>query len=205
MLRTPSLIVPKDYARPIAPLDIQEAVQQWGRRCGRNAKLVWVAPTERVYSDETKQFIDIHGGLACWSVQIACRPSDPALRAWREGRSKQAAEPTESVLLIEYDAKSGGYVPMKLEEYGSAGIVSFLDAGNTWSGRGRFNSLAEAFDHARQKHRENAAKKKETQRNWARDFAKDIRRSYFKIPFLRVGVNLKGENASSTANEGARP
>lgn len=193
MIQTRSLIVPSDYARPMAPLAIQEAVQLWGRTAGRTAKLVWVAPNERVWSDDLRVFIDVHGGLACWSVQLSCRVGDPGLKAWQEGRSKQAAEPTESVLLIEWDTKAGQYVPMKLEQYGSAGIVGFLEKGDTWSGRGQFNSLAEAFHFAREQSKEGAAKLKQTQRNWSRDFMSDIRRQFFKIPFHRVGIDLRKE------------
>lgn len=195
MLTTPPLLVPSDYARPMAPLAFQEAVQLWGRRSGRNARLVWVSPHERVYDDEKKQFIDIHGGLACWAVQLDCRPGDPSLKAWQEGRSKQAAPPTESVLLIEW--KDGQYVPMKLDDYGVNGIVSFLEQGDTWSGRGQFNSLAEAFDFSRKKHIAAKEKKREDQRNWVKDFASDIRRTFHNIPFLRVGIDLKGDNVRS--------
>lgn len=189
--RRPQLHVPAAYARPMAPAAIQEAVQQWGRKSGRTAKLVWVPRMQKVWADG--QWIWIDTKLECWAVEISLRPGHPSLRAWQEGRLKQDSEPTETVLLLTWDSEKGTNIPMRLEDYGAAGIVQFLEEADTWSGRGRFNSFQAAFNYATQRRRENAATLKAQMREWASDLYHDVRRRIKKIPFHRVGIDLKPE------------
>ncbi len=138
----------------------------------------------------------------CWSVNLSLKPNDPALRAYQEGKATE--EPTEGVLLIEWDdslgdmlpsgRKAGGYRAVNLEEYGAAGVVGLLEKGNTWSGRGDFGSMQEAVTAAASRSRESKNALREAQRQHVRDYAADTRRQYLEIPLIPVGVELnKGD------------
>lgn len=171
----------EDHAAPIAPVEVADAVELWARQYGRHATLTFVPP------------------MGCWSVNLTLKPDDPALKRYQEGEATEV--PTEGVLLLEWDAevgdpnpttgkKAGAYRAVNLEEYGPSGVVALLEKGNTWSGRGEFGSLQEAVIGAASRNREEAAKQKERQRQWARDYAGDVRRQTLKIPYVRVGVEL---------------
>lgn len=175
-----------DHALPTPPAAVADAVELWARQYGRHATMKYVPLASP----------------PCWSVNLSLKPDDPALRPWQEGRASH--KPTEGVLLIEWDAeagevspitgqRSGAYRPVDLEEYGPTGVVELLEKGNTWSGRGEFGSLAEAVVVAATRSREEREKIKARQRQWARDYAGDVRRQYLKIPFLPVGVALGTE------------
>ena len=185
----PSLLVRSDLARPMAPLEIQEAVQLWGRKSGRQARLVWTPAKRRIWHEGRWIWIDT--GLECWCVELSLRPNDPTLRAWREGRLRQDSEPTETVLLIRWDSARQRYVPLDIEQLGASGVVRFLEQGDTWSGRGEFNSFTDAFQAAIRRYEDGVRRLREEARQWAIDVGRDVRRRTLKIPFLRVGIDLR--------------
>lgn len=173
-----------------APVEVADAVELWARQYGRHATMKFVPE------------------MGCWSVNLSLKPDDPAMRRYQEGVATEV--PTEGVLLLEWDAtlgevdpltgrKRGAHRAVSLEEYGASGVVALLEKGNTWSGRGEFASLQEAVIGAATRNRERAEKVKESQRQWARDYAGDVRRQVCKIPYVRVGVELETEvsNAGS--------
>lgn len=181
----------QDHNKPRPPLEVAEAVEMWARSHGRHATMEYVPP------------------LRCWSVNLTLKPGDPALRRYQEGKAEE--EPKEGVLLIEWDAASGApnpvtgapagaYRAVDLEEYGASGVVELLEKGNTWSGRGEFESLQEAVTAAASRNREQREKIKARQKEWARQFAGDVRRQYQGIPFLRVGIDLRAEVKSDAGD-----
>ena len=136
-----------------------------------------------------------------WVVRLSLRPNDKRLQLYREG--KMPEPPTEEVWLVEPNPKAGepiAYAPgqrepavvgLKLEELGVGGVLTYLQRGNTWSGRGEFASLEEqaqkAMDH-------NAAEREKFRRHHkeeSRHEQRDRRRWRFKIPFVRVLTDLK--------------
>lgn len=177
---------------PTPPVEIAEAVELWARQYGRHA---------------TMKFIP-HMQPPCWSVNLSLKPGDPALKRWQEGKAEH--EPTEGVLLLEWDAalgetnphtgrKAGAYRAVNLEEYGPTGVVELLEKGNTWSGRGEYGSLAQAVVAAATRSREAKEKTRAQMRQWSRDLAADQRRQILKVPFHRVGIALGTE----VTNDGA--
>lgn len=173
-----------DYAAPTAPVEFADAVEQWARGYGRHATLKYVPL------------------MGCWSVNLSLKPGHPDLKAFQEGRA--SVEPTEGVLLVEWDEAAGPpnkttgnpmgeYRAVDLEEYGPSGIVALLERGNTWSGRGEFGSLADAVRVAATRNREEKERIKARLRDDARHLAADQRRQILGIPFVGVTRNLSTE------------
>lgn len=179
----PALIVPSDYARPAPPAPIADAVELWARRSSRHAHLLFVVE------------------MQWWEVHLTLRPDDKRLQAYREGRVSE--EPKEVVQLIAWDEDAGRYTPIRLEEYGAGGIVSLLEKGDTWSGRGEFASLQDAVEAAASRARAGRQRVKEQQRQWARDFGDDQRRQVLQIPFHRVGIDLTQPNKDHAGTSAA--
>lgn len=171
----------QDHALPTPPLEVAEAVELWARKYGRHATLVYVPP------------------MKCWSVNLSLKPGDPALKRWQEGKADR--EPTEGVLLIEWDPtlgdlnpatgeKAGGYRAVDLEEYGPSGVVDLLEKGDTWSGRGEFASMQEAVVGAASRWRNQKEATKAKLRSEAGYHAKHERRLYTGNPLVSVPANL---------------
>lgn len=164
----PQLIVPRDYARPMVPSAISDAVSQWARSWGRSVRWQWVD----------------YPGLSCWAVHLSPLPDDPKLEAVQAGRwAPEDAD--EHVLLIE-----GGRA-MDLEQYGATGVIQWLERGNMRSGRGEVGSLNEQVRRHREQREEAMKRRRADARDIALEKAKAVRRRIFKIPFLPVGVDLQ--------------
>lgn len=162
------LYVPRDYARPMVPAAVADAVEAWARTWGRTVRWQWVD----------------HPGMHCWALHLSPMAGDPKLRAVQEGR--WSAEDAEEHVLLVNSAE-----PLDLEQYGAVGVVEWLERGNMRSGRGEANSLAEQIRRNREGRRERAAKAKQGRAAWARDLAREVRRQVLRIPLVRAGIDLR--------------
>jgi hypothetical protein len=156
-------------AHPTPPPDVREEVIKYGREHGRDASLHWVPVVN------------------AFEVRFTLRTNDPVQQIMQAGGEEQY----EKVLLVEPNPNFGtpGETPYKslnLWQLGPSGIRQFLERGNTWSGRGEFRSHGEAVQKAKANNQ--AAKEKQ-----AIDRASEVRRQVHKIPFHRVGIDLKGD------------
>jgi hypothetical protein len=185
----------EDHAAPLPPVEVADAVELWARQYGRHATLKYVP------------------AMKCWSVNLTLPAGHPDLGRWQKEGSPGDA-PTEGVVLIEWDATAGTLNPttgkpageyraVNLEEYGAVGVVGLLEKGNTWSGRGEFASLQDAVVQAATRNRAEKEKVKAQGRQWAGDYAKDVRRSVLKIPYLPVGIALGTEVDTHAGNRTA--
>jgi hypothetical protein len=121
------------------------------------------------------------------------------MRAWQEGRAPEPA--TEDVWLQEPNPKAGQlipgtngqrelpYLPLNLGQLGVGGVRRFLERGNSWGGR--VPTLEEQARRAMQANQEMRERHKATLKEENRKEQMDKRRWRFKIPFLRVGVDLQ--------------
>ncbi len=171
---------------PRAPVEIQDEVELYARESGRHAKLISV-PT--VFA----------GGRAVsrtWCVRFTLRSDDKRMLEYQEGRA--AKPPTEDVWLHERNPKEDEpnepkYLPFDIIQMGAGGVRVFLESGNMWSGRGEFASLEEQLRHVQDTNEEARVKFRADQKEENRLEQRDKRRSRLKIPFLGVGIDLKGE------------
>ena len=145
----------------------------------------------------------VHGRIerVAWVVRMTLRPNDKRLKLYQEGSVSR--KPTEDIWLVERNPKEGesisgapgirepAVVGLKIEELGAGGIREYLQRGNTWSGRGEHASLEEQARKAKQHNKEMRENFREHQKEESRQEQVDRRRSRFKIPFLRVKVDLK--------------
>ena len=166
-----SLVVGLDHSRR-PPAEIELAVREWARKKGKTTRFRFVPE------------------MGCWTINLSLRPDDPMLAAWRSGKLKQAEEPTEGVILQEWDAQRGRYVPLNLDEWGASGIVELLERGDLTSGRGEFNSLQEAVAHQTRLRAETKEKTERMVRESARMKAREVRRVINDTPYHTVGINL---------------
>lgn len=163
-------------AAPSAPPEVADEVELYARENGRHATLQWVP------------FVN------AWEVRFTLRDNDPIKGLVRAGARE---EQYESVLLQERNPKYPApgetpYTSLDIWQMGPSGVRAFLEKGNTWSGRGEFSSHAEAATFAAESNRAKKERTRRDARNNAVDRAKDARRQVHKIPFHRVGVDLKG-------------
>jgi hypothetical protein len=103
------------------PYELQDEVELWARQYDRHAKL---------------HFIPV-GGFFC---RITLRSDDPRMRAYQEGMVPDP--PGEDVWFNEGDGH-GGVRCLDIREMGVTGIKAYLEKGNTWSGRGEYDSIVE--------------------------------------------------------------
>ena len=87
----------------------------------------------------------------------------------------------------------GPYRAISLGDIGIDGLLTLLDRGNTWSRRGDFNSFQEALFAARDRQKTTMEKTRRDQREETGYWARQIRRQFHKIPFLRVGIDLNAQ------------
>lgn len=171
MIMTPNLI------RPTPPADISDAVQLWARQQARRfGRLEW------------------NDMLNAWVIHFGRRESDPMMREWQEGRLEQ--EPTESVILHEWDLATKRFTPFMLGEYGAEGIVRLLDEANMWSGRGHCDSIQEAVAAVRAHNTRTRERHHKEAREYGSDRWTDRRRAVLNIPFLPVGIDLRANQGS---------
>jgi hypothetical protein len=163
-----------------------EAVEKWARERGGHAKLKWLPPP-----------------MACWAVILEYRTSDPRKASKNDG---------EPVLLHDYwtadewarrapgkarrhkrtNAIMAGNYAYELDELGTEGIIQRLDRGNILSGRGEFRSVEHAGAVADEQHAAFVERARTKAKDEAGARARDKRRSLYRIPFLRVGIDLSG-------------
>ena len=153
------------------PAEMQDAVERWARKSGRHAEIVWKPPP-----------------LACFAVEISLRQDDERLKAYREGDLKE--EPKEVVHLHRWTGDE--YEAIHLHELGTQGLLTNLRKGDTWSGRGKFDSLSDAIQHSVQEWKDRKEKEREESRQRAIDLGMSVRRQVMEIPLKRVGIDLDG-------------
>lgn len=142
-----SIIIPgARRGAPSVPVEIRDAVEQWARSCGRHADIVYIPFTNPPIPQ----------------VRIELLPHDPRLKAWQEGDADE--KPVESVELVEWNDEKKCYVGMNLTDLGAGGVVELLERGNTWTGRGEFDSIQEGVVAARARKVSNLERLK----NWMR-------------------------------------
>lgn len=164
------------------PTEMQDEVEKWARQSGRHATVVWKPPP-----------------LACFAVEIDLRPSDERLKAWQEGDLEE--KPKELVYLHRWDGEEGRYEPIHLHELGTQGLLTHLRRGDTWSGRGKFDSIQEAVQHSIQSWKDRKEKMRERARDRAIQKGLSVRRQVCGIPFEKVGIDLGGFSTEQEQSE----
>ena len=174
---------------PRAPWDIQQEVELWAREQGRTAKM-HMAPN------------------GTWFVRLSLRCNDKRMLLYQQGMT--AEPPGEDVWFhipnahegkIIGGVRQGPYIPLDINQMGVSGIREFLEKGNTWSGRGEYLSLIDQLHKVRATNEEVRIKSRAEQKEASRREQRDKRRWRFKIPFLRVGVQLGKAKGSEPAGD----
>lgn len=164
---------------PRAPWEIQDEVELWARERGRTATL-HMAPN------------------MTWFVRLSLRVDDPRMKLFREGLAD--APPTEDVWLhipnphdgkIVNGVRQGPYIPLDIYHLGASGVREFLEQGDTWSGRGRYQSLVDQLNKTRAANAEARANFRQEMKEENRHEQRQKRRFRLKIPFLPVGIDLR--------------
>lgn len=179
------LIPGRRVALPVPPADIADEVERYARESGRHASLMPVP-----------QFIDRGTGKDwTWIIKFTAKEHDAALEPYQQGEVEEA--PGEMVWLHEPNPRAGqlisgtryrepDYLPLDIEEMGPSGVREFLERGNTWSGRGEYESHLDAVQDARRTNEEIAQKVREQAKEENRYRQRDVRRQRWKIPFIGV-------------------
>lgn len=173
---------------PVPPAALADEVELYAREHGRTGRLV--SAPNIIIGARLRDVI--------WIAEFSLRPNDKRLLAYQEGRAPEPA--VERVWFVEPNPKAGQVIPnsggvreppnrpLNIEAMGASGIRTFLERGNTWSGRGEYDSIVDqrrqvnaANEAARQKHRAD-------QKDLNRERQKAKRRTRFKIPFLSVSL-----------------
>ncbi len=168
-----------DYARamqvinapmPQAPIEIQDEVELWARKSGRHA---------------TMHFIPVGG----WFAIVSLHPHDPRMRAYQEGMAEEP--PGEQVWFHKTVAgRPGDFEGMDILQMGPSGVRTFLEKGDTWSGRGEFRSVEQAARKAADHNVEQREKDRLFQREENRNEQRAKRRWRLGIPYLSVLSNI---------------
>lgn len=169
----------RDFTRPSSgvtpPVEILDEVQLWARENDRRFGRVELNPI-----------------LGCWCLHFGRKSTDPVLRAYQAGELEE--EPTESVVLQEWDSRQQKMVPILLGELGAQGIRNLLDRANMLTGRGEVQSIQEGI----QRTREHNAKIKQNQRKMVEENGREMDWLFGKQlrgePVITPGIDLKKEN-----------
>lgn len=163
------------HGAPRVPVEIADAVEKWARKYGRHARVTYIDHVEPPIPQ----------------VRITPAPGDPLAEKVQTGElPPEAAE--ETVELMHQKRGEPGYTPYRLEELGVSGVLRILNRGNTWSGRGEFDSPVEASEEARE---QNQRARKEAYREGLDETiqaGRSVRRQAFGIPLKEVGIDLEG-------------
>lgn len=165
---------------PTAPIEIQEAAELWARKRERHCKSVKYNPY-----------------MNCFCVEFTLKPGHPDLHLWREGKLRQANEPTESVPLFEW-GEDGECIALDLEQLGASGLVELLEQGDVHSGRGENQSLTDGVEKAIQHNRKVRAEQRQRVRDVGQDMKDTHRRSLYGIPFVSVLADISPTHSPST-------
>lgn len=178
-----TIITSRLSSGPRPPPEIDEEVKLWARKSGRDATMHFVP------------------GYGCWFARLSLRCNDKRLLAYQRGEAPEP--PTEDIWFhrpvtpeeVKKGAHPVSFVPLDIHQMGVSGVREFLERGDTWSGRGEHRSLEDLRDKT-SKHNEVV---KEKNRADAREevvkMAMDTRRTRLKIPFHRVGIDLREEKS----------
>lgn len=156
-----------------------------------------------------------------WFATLSLRVNDKRMKLYQEGRAEEP--PVEKVwfhidnpggtdrgvtlaelraldepLLWACIAMDNGrcrqrFLPLDITQMGAEGVKRFLERGNMWSGRGEYDSLEEQLQDSRERSKAATEKHRQDQKEANRHEQREKRRQRFKIPFLPVGIDLKGE------------
>lgn len=150
---------------PKAPHEVAEEVELYARESGRTGSLRFV-PT-----------LFVNGAIlrGVWVIDFDLRSNDARMQLWRDGQAEKP--PTEQVWLWENNPKAGQEIPntfgqkeppmvgLNINHLGSSGVRQFLEQGNSWSGRGEFDSPTDALASAREHNRGLAQKVRDAARD----------------------------------------
>jgi hypothetical protein len=172
------LFANRSRGAPEAPWEIREEVEKYAREYGKTGAVEFAV------------------GPNVWLIKLSLRPNDPRMQAWQEGRAEEP--PMEVVVLQEPNpafvpgGRASPFRALDILQMGPSGVRTFLERGNTFSGRGEFKSIEESTKVALE--RDQAAREafRLEQKAANRDERMAERRSRLKIPFLPVGIDLKG-------------
>lgn len=155
------------------PWEIADAVELWARQRGRHARMEW----NRL--------------LGCPVIHFTLRGDDPRLEPYQMGEI--AEEPTESIALHEWDDRKQRYVPLDLSQYGKSGVVELLEKADTWSGRGEYDTFAEAVAAGMNRNKRHREALIDMAANNAAEWAHERRRAVLGIPLVPVSRNIEPE------------
>jgi len=183
---------------PTPPVEIADEVELYARESGRHATMHFV-PTFAVKGQA------VHGA---WVIRFTLRENDPRLGLVQGGQVKEL---TEDVWLHEPNPKYGREIPgsggaqepefrgVDIYQLGASGVRTFLEKGNTWSGRGEHRSIEDQAQKAMEANRKMREKHRADQKEENRHEQRETRRSRFNIPFLNVGIDIgRRTNKEST-------
>lgn len=173
---------------PVCPPEIADEVELYARESGRTASPRFV-PT---------LFIGNRIMRGTWVIDFSLRVNDPAMQLWRDGKAEQP--PVESIWLHEKNPVAGQLIPgtgglreppfdaLDIHQLGAAGVRQFLEKGNTWSGRGIFHDLLDAFRKTREHNATVAPKNKADAQEENRHRIKEDIRKYTGAPLIQGGL-----------------
>lgn len=160
------------------PYDIREAIELYAREVGRSA---------------TIHFIPEVG----WMVRFGLRSNDPRgslLQSQRVGslgedvyfhvRRRDYDPKQHPAILPPRPGSKQTWVPLDIIQMGASGVREFLEAGNTWSGRGVFASQQDALRRNEELNAREAAAIKERARESTRERVRERWRKLKGLPFL---------------------
>lgn len=151
------------------PWDIREEAELWARERGRHATVSWSRP------------------MNCLVVSLDLKPGDPRLEGWISGRLK--VEPREDIF---FQRRKGVHlVGIPMGELSASFVRNYLQEGDLWSGRGRYNGLDAACKAAADHNERLSQKMKEAAVEDARQNARDHRRQVFDLPLVSVATDLE--------------
>lgn len=161
----------------VAPVAYRDAVELYARKSGRHADIVWV------------------DAIGCWQIRFTLRSADPVLGLVQSGRSAEQVETVELtkpgfITSLKTGQPMPYNVPMELDDLGVEGLKEWLEVNDTWSGRGKFNSLEEAARKTREANEANRDKQKADAKDDAIQFGREVRRQVCDVPLLPVGIDL---------------
>lgn len=157
---------------PVAPTEVSDAVELWARDFGRHAHVNYIPP------------------MQCWGVELSLPSDHPQLKLWKEGKLKQATPPTDTVLLHAWSYDTQAWVPHDIEQLGPSGVVSILEKGNTWSGRGEYSSIVEACEAVQQDNEQARKDLSDYAYNVGAEIGSHARRDSLKLPQVGVLTDL---------------